>query len=542
MASIYWNNRKITLPGAYSRIISGESQPPRVSDFGTVLIIDTGVFGAGFGGGSGIDGQNFQGQESIYSFSTISEFRDFVKGGAWWRMAEKLFSPDPSNSQANGVSQLMYVRAAKTTSATITLTTTAGGTFAVDTLDEGLYPNGKMQDGNLITGYGANCIPGVEDPTKYIVQFWRGTYTGNAEDGYPWGDTVASAANPTLVLQSPEVSTINELIDWAQNGSDFGEVFTLNSASKPQGDGTIQEEDVEKWNVSTYILAAGGTETFNADYFNDVLEQIKPLDYSFCIIDQFGTNANSSLVKSYMAHNSTEAKFTHFLFVGGYDSKADFDKSCKLAQGFNSDTVCLVHGAAGMQSAFGNRLRWYGVMYNLCAIVGRTAGKAPYIPVTNKSIGIDKLMHSPSDAEAEKAIKYGVLVTRWNTYVNKYVVLQGINTLQDNDVLFNTSGQSYSIQFMRIVAQINKELVINSELDLLANENGVNANTLSEGAIKNWTIAYLQARVATTQQDNLILGFQDVAATRQGEAWFVTYKIRVNNEINKLFFTGYLIS
>lgn len=195
-----------------------------------------------------------------------------------------------------------------------------------------------------------------------------------------------------------------------------------------------------------------------------------------------------------------------------------------------------------MQSAFGNRLRWYGVMYNLCAIVGRTAGKAPYIPVTNKSIGIDKLMHSPSDAEAEKAIKYGVLVTRWNTYVNKYVVLQGINTLQDNDVLFNTSGQSYSIQFMRIVAQINKELVINSELDLLANENGVNANTLSEGAIKNWTIAYLQARVATTQQDNLILGFQDVAATRQGEAWFVTYKIRVNNEINKLFFTGYLIS
>ena len=94
---------------------------------------------------------------------------------------------------------------------------------------------------------------------------------------------------------------------------------------------------------------------------------------------------------------------------------------------------------------------------------------------------------------------------------------------------------------MRIVAQINRELVVNAEIDLLGQENGVNVNSLSPNDVKNWTVFYLQSRVATETADNLILAFQDVTVTRQEDAYFVTYKIRVNNEINKLFFTGYLI-
>jgi hypothetical protein len=94
---------------------------------------------------------------------------------------------------------------------------------------------------------------------------------------------------------------------------------------------------------------------------------------------------------------------------------------------------------------------------------------------------------------------------------------------------------------MRIVAQINRELVVNAEIDLLGQENGVNVNTLSAGDVKNWTTFYLQSRVATEDSDNLILAFQDVVVTQKEDAWFVTYKIRVNNEINKLFFTGFLI-
>ena len=64
---------------------------------------------------------------------------------------------------------------------------------------------------------------------------------------------------------------------------------------------------------------------------------------------------------------------------------------------------------------------------------------------------------------------------------------------------------------------------------------------MSAGAVKDWTVAYLQGRTATNETDNLLLAFQDVVVTRKEDAWFVTYKIRVNNEITKLFFTGFLI-
>ena len=45
---------------------------------------------------------------------------------------------------------------------------------------------------------------------------------------------------------------------------------------------------------------------------------------------------------------------------------------------------------------------------------------------------------------------------------------------------------------------------MNAEIDLLADENGVNINTLSKGALETWTINFLQTRVATENQDNLI--------------------------------------
>ena len=93
---------------------------------------------------------------------------------------------------------------------------------------------------------------------------------------------------------------------------------------------------------------------------------------------------------------------------------------------------------------------------------------------------------------------------------------------------------------MRIIQQINHELVVNAEIDLLGDENGVNSNTLSAGILKNWTEDYLQSRTATTTQDNLILSFRNVNVTKTADYYNVTYGVVVNNEINKIFFTGFL--
>ena len=155
--TFYFNNKQVTLPGAYSTIKSGERSAARSLDYGRLLVIDTGVFGAGYGGGAGISGQQASGQKAIYSFSTLSEFQSFVKGGMWWKMAEGLFFPDPNNPAAEGISELYYVRAATTTSARMTFTATGGGenggTFAVFTKDEGVNANGVKVWNILSQGY-----------------------------------------------------------------------------------------------------------------------------------------------------------------------------------------------------------------------------------------------------------------------------------------------------------------------------------------------------------------------------------------------------
>lgn len=542
--SFYFNNRQRMLPGVYSTITTNETTPPRNLDYGTCLIIDTGELGANFGGGSGIDGEKYQGQDSIYSFDTLADFRDFVKGGMYWKIAEALFNPDPNNPAAVGISKLLFVRAAKTTSASLSFTTTAGGTFKLKTLDEGLAANGKLtKGGNLSQGYGYKIVTGEEDPSAWIMKFYRGTFTGLAEDGFPYNEISEEQSDPELILQSPEFKKIQTLIDWTKTDPNFSLIFDLDSTSTAgEGDAVVQDDIDTAMNEKNYVVAEGGIEEYNETYLNNVLEAIVGLDYSFVFLDQFGENANSTMTKAYITHMTQNAKYDHFLFVGGYDSKAQFKDSCTLAQGFNNDHIQLVHGGAGVVSGIpGKSIRWWGVMYNMCAILGRTAGKAPYIPVTNKTIGIDKLQHTLSDPEKEKALTYGVLVTVYNDYTKNFVVLQGINTLQDNTSLFNSKAQSFSIQFMRIVAQINKELVVNASIDLLGQENGVNVNTLSAGAVKDWTVAYLQSRTATAESDNMLLSFKDVNVTRKEDAWFVTYKIQVNNEITKLFFTGFLI-
>lgn len=543
-STFYFNNKQISLPGVYSTIVSGETGPARNLDYGKVLVIDTGTYSAGFGGGAGINGENTQGQNAIYKFDNVSDFRGFMKGGMWWRASEALFAPDASNPDAVGVSELEFVRAATTTGALISFATTAGGTFAIKTLDEGLVANGTLLNETLLTiGYGATFIAGREDTTKWIMQFWRGTYTGTYTDDLPYGDITQENADPELVLESPEFSNIKELIDWANNDSNFGLLFVLDASSKVEGEGTVEQADITTaLDGKPYILATGGTESFDANDLNAVLDQIVGLDYSAVILDQVGANANSASTKAYLTHMNQDAKFQHFLYVAGYDEAADFSKEVTLAQAFNSCFVQLVHGGVGIVSAFdAQKIRWWPAIYMTCAVVGRVSGKAPYIPPTFKSIGVDRVKHILTESEKKKALKYGILCVTLNDYSGKFEILQGVNTLQDNANLFNAKGQSYSIQFMRVVAQINKELIVNATIDLLGQENGVNANTLTAGAVKDWTVAYLQGRTATDEQDNLLLSFQDVVTTRKDDAYFTTYKIVVNNEITKLFFTGYLI-
>lgn len=75
--SVYFNGKLRTLPGVYSTITSGESSASRNLGYGTVLLIDTGVYGAGFGGGSGVNGTDKQGTGRCLRVRNIIGFPGF---------------------------------------------------------------------------------------------------------------------------------------------------------------------------------------------------------------------------------------------------------------------------------------------------------------------------------------------------------------------------------------------------------------------------------------------------------------------------------
>ena len=551
--SVYFNGAMRTLPGVYSTITAGESSASRTLDFGTVLLIDTGIMGAGYGGGSGINGQNLQGKDAVYEFEDVASFREFVKGGMFWKCAEALFTPDPQNSDATGISKLLYVRACTTEPATMTFSPTGGGsnggTLSIKTIDEGLNANGVLNSEDseqLQSGYAWTVEKGTEDPSALVMKFWLGTFTGMYTDPitgveFPYNEVTAAQSDPQLICVSPEVNNISQLIAWMQTDENFGARFILDMSNTTVArTGEIDADDVTA--NAGWKLASGGTEDYKSTDLDDVLAQITDVEFNIMFCDQIEDNAKGATVKKLIAHRDTQAVFDKFVYVGAYPSKAKFAESLALARDFDSAWVVTVSGGIGTASDYvATGIRWWGVFYNLCQVIGRVSGKPPYVPVTNKTIGGDKLQHIPSETEKKKALDAGLVIVVPNPYLRRFVILQGVTTLQDNTLLFNKKGDSFSIQFMRVLAQLNKECVVNAEIDLLGDENGVNLNTLSKGALETWTINFLQTRVATDNQDNLIIRFQNVVATRVEDYYKVTYEVVVNSEITKIFFTGYVL-
>lgn len=545
---VFFNNRQIKLPGAYSTVVSGEKNPPRSLDYGKVLVIDTGDLGATWGGGAGIDGELNQGVDSVYKFDNLADYQGFLKGGLLWKCAEGLFIPDRRNAAAIGASNVYHVKAATTAAATLTFTATGGGTaggsFTVKVRDEGIVGNGVLTGGatgHLDKGYAYTVTSGTIDTAKWVFNIWQGTWTGDYSLDSVSFDGVAKAnTSPILVAQSPEFNNVAELIAWGTTNSAFNNRFKIGTSSVT-GTGVVNTADITA--VAGYNVAAGGTETYSTANLQKVFDAVSEMDFSFIVTDQYGTtNYNSTeneLVFAFM--NGQDNKFERFFFIGGGADKDEYTDSLAMPANYDSPYVQIVHGQLGESSQLvGEGIRWWPSIYHAFKVVGRTAGKEPQVPITNKTIGVDKLKHTLTKIEKERALDAGLIVTVFNEYTNRFVVLQGVNTMQDNDFLFNSQGKSHSIAFMRVVAQVNKELVVNSEIDLLSNENGVNSNTLSAGYLKEWTNTYLQSRIAIPEVDNLLLSARNVTVTKVEDYYQVTYEMVVNNEITKVFFTGFL--
>jgi len=544
MATKYlFDNKQVMLPGAYSTIKSIVDNPPLVANYGRVLVIDNGT-GAEFGGGSGVNGELAQGANSIYRFSRLAEYQNFLKGGLFWKAAQALFKPQIG---VQGASEVLHVKAATTVAAKMTFATATGGSFVFKTRDEGIIGNGVVtgtgSDMHLDKGYAFSVESGVRDTAKWILKVWRGSWTGNYDDGLAYDEVPKEDSTPILVAQSPEFDNVQTLIDWGSTRR-FNELFTLDSTSAVAGTGEVTSADVSA--LDLYELASGGTETYASTDLDDVLEVIQDVDYAILLNDQFGVNNyDSALSTKIFTHLRDDAKFMKFMVIGGGANEDEFstaDGSLDIAAYFNDVHALVVHGNVkeASQSA-PEGLREWDTLIHSAYIAGRLAGLEPQVPLTNKSINIAGVVHPMTKVEKEIALEGGVICTNYNEYMQTFNVVQGVNTLQDNERLINSNTTSFSIQIMRIVSQINRELVINANTELLSDERGVNMNTLSPGTLVNWTKNYLQSRIATAEQDNLLMSYDNVTVTRQEDSYFVNYEITVNGEITKVFFTGFLL-
>lgn len=416
---------------------------------------------------------------------------------------------------------------------TLTVTGSAAGTATAF--------SGGITGTILTRGYAAKMIAGVSNTSAFILQFWRGTFKGldsNISNGDPFDFVSELNTTAQLMAQSPEFTNMSTLVSWMQNSGTFNSYFNM-SASNIPGDGIISATDLATY--SSYNVASGGTQTYSNAYLNTVLDNISDQQYDFILSGDFGANARSTNNLTILSWINT-AKVQPDLYIGGgLDSGAwsgTSTSSNNVAIAYNSQYVKVVHGGCKMTAQNATSFKTYASIYKASLLVGRNAGIQPQIPLTFKGISIDGETHTLTDKEANFGIGNGVLMTR--PLGNAFACIRDINTLQANTFLVNSDGSTYSGQLRRIVRQLNKELITNLTT-LLQKPDGSNRHTLSEQVVVSFVQGYLNSRVATDTQDNLIISYKNVAVKTVQDILYVTYSVVGNTEISFIISSGFLI-
>lgn len=556
------NGKFVIRPGVYAYIKSGIKNAPLNLSYGNVVIIDDGI-GAGFGGGSGVNGEFQQGKGSVYNFTSIQDYQNFVKGGELWNIGQPLFKPLLNNILVNGVSKLTLIRACTTTGATMTYTLT-NGSFEIKTKDEGLNANGVLVSGNLSQGYGATLTASPRTAGKYILSIYHGTFKGiDPLNNAPYDTIAANVAQPQLVSQSPEVYSISELVTWMQADKIFNQGFVLVSSTINPTTTTTTTTSTTTSTTTTstttiaippgaitpgdvtanlgYKLAIGGTESYGSGDFDAALAAVKDVDNTFFLCSQYGDDAigiNNTKIFSFVT--SGESKFEKMIVVGGGYDKGDYTSTTVgAAHYFDSDHAIVVHGGAKKTSRAIGGYTLYSQFHKAANVVGRLAGLEPQVPLTFKALDYDAEVHVLDNDELDYALENGILVSYYDDELAAIVVLQDINTLQNNEFLINEDNTSFSIQIKRIEFQLNKEIIVNAKKVFFGSQTqGPNRNTISGDAIKQWLGGYLTSRTASANKDDLILQWRNIVVTYDQDNVIVNYEFSPNSEVSKILFIG----
>ena len=529
---VNFNGRRVIEPGVYSQIKSGVPAKQPVVTFGNLLLIDTGSFDLeqASGSGSGIIGEFSNGLESVYGFDNINDFKGFMKSGVFYDVADYIFNPSNS-SDDRGPGMVYYVKAAKTTSPTISLKL-VDATIQIKTKNEGELYNGAEINTVLYKGYSAVVTRGEVDNTKYIVSFYEGRYKGKTNsgeliDGYNKGENA-----PTLLSKSIEFLTYSEFIAWADSDSNFNKLFNVNLVETEVNDLTNL--------IGKNTLSIGGSSVFDSEALEAALEISKEIDNEFFLTDKYAEDVKS--IENFRINEFLKEKreYQKFLIVGGGNSAQDFDadefSSVQTAEAFDSPNVILAHGSVKRMNMISKKEEVLPSFYYAANLAGRLGGLQPQEPITYKKLKVSNFVHNLTEKQREKALQKGVVHNRLVSDLGS-VVNQGINTLQKNTQLFNPDGSSYEISIMRISSFLNKELVRVLRPLFIGNS----IMKASPEDVKLAVVNYLRSRCATPQNDNLIINFENVTVKFQEDYYDIQYGFYPNGPVNKMFLTGFML-
>lgn len=518
-------------PGVYSVNTYNPVSVANVANFGNAMIIDTGLSVDGsyeFAGGSGVNGELNKGIKSVYEFNNYNDFYNFMGGGKVADIAKNLFSPAVGQS---GIPKLYYVRAATTAAADIVLTMSAGNSITLTCKNEGLAGNGQIVSSVLKAGYAATIIAGLT-AGKFILQIHKGNFAGVDEYGEPYGSKTLSTASGELIVESPELGTLQELYDWCIQNKQILSHFQVSIT----GTGSTALIAIAQ------TAATGGTTTFlDSTEFDDILESITELDVTFFLCTKYGTTdgTDASTNVKLFTFLKQAAKFTEFMVVGGGESDDDiFGTSASseaIAKYFNSEQAIVVHGAPIVTRKDGNGVKKLSSIYLAATVIGLAGGAAPQTPLTYKRVGYDSFNYDLKKSEREAALQVGIMHVR---NVNGYwCINQGVSTLQDNKNTISPDGQTFELSIALIKAQINKELILDGETRFI----GKTVAQSSPSTIKTFTETKLESFVAYKGNDNLIIDWRNVVVSAKNGDQYISYEFIPNVPVNKQFFIGNIL-
>lgn len=520
-------------PGSYAATVYNPTSVVNVAEFGNVMIIDTGLAMNGsyeYAGGSGVQGELAQGLKSVYEFTNYEDFLAFMGGGLVGDIANKIFTPLDGSA---GAPKLYYVRAAKTTCATLTATISGSNALVLKCKNEGIVGNGVKVDDVLKVGYGAQIVAG-ETTDTFKLQVFRGSFMGVDDAGEAFGAKSEADAVPNLIAESSDLTTLQELYDWARSNKQMLANFVVSMT----GDG-----ETELAAVALTLATGGTTKYMGGTEYADVLEAIAELDVTFFLC----TNLNAANGKGVDAATNSKlftflkqtAKFTEFMVVPGGEDDTDLfgdtNSSESIAKYFNSGQVVCVHGAPIVTRKDQNGTKQLHTIYLAAAIVGLNAGMAAQTPLTFKRVGYQSFAYDLKKRERERALQAGIMHVR--NVSGYWCVNQGITTLLDNKKTIADDGQSFELSVELIKAQLNKELILEGQTRFT----GQTAAQASPQSVKNFTETKLASLVAYPGNDNLLISWKNVKVVAKNSDYFITYDFVPNVPVNKTFFIGNIL-